>query len=50
MSEDRDEATGQFTPSSELPTDGLYGREYEEALAGYTPMATKEKEPELTVR
>jgi hypothetical protein len=32
MSETRDEATGQFTPSME----GLYGREYELVSAGYT--------------
>jgi len=37
MSEDRDEATGQFTPS----TDGLFGREAEEAAAGFRPMPLK---------
>ncbi|QHO76798.1 hypothetical protein ACH79_33380 [Bradyrhizobium sp. CCBAU 051011] len=38
MSENRDEATGQFTPS----TEGLFGREYENAKAGFT---TRKDEP-----
>src|SRR5258708_12522053 len=52
MSDDRDEITGQYTASTELPDEGLFGREAEEARSGFKQMPefiTEPKPGELDV-